>query len=243
MSAVRARQVGRLRPIGDSPTLGTLEQRRRRAGYAALSPALLVLAVDSRLSDRRFHAPVGAGVARGRRHLRGPVHRALATIGALLADDTFRAALWATAYFTAIEVVVVVLLALGVALLLVHPYGRFWHLPHRAAAALGDRAGRQRGPVEMDPSRQLRHPQYAVDGARPHRTQRDLAGHARSGAAHRAGGRRLEVGAVHRHPAPGRTQQGAAAFSIARRASTAPMPGSSSCTSRCRSCSRRLRSP
>jgi multiple sugar transport system permease protein len=49
----------------------------------------------------------------------------LSNYGALLTDRTFRAALWSTAYFSAIEVLVVVFLALGVALLLVHPFGRF----------------------------------------------------------------------------------------------------------------------
>jgi len=104
--------------------LGTLEQRRRRAGYAALTPALLILVlilaypiVDSMLlslQDLRAAGGTFEGSFIG-----------LSNYQALLGDSTFGAALWATAYFTAIEVAAVVLLALGVALLLVHPYGRF----------------------------------------------------------------------------------------------------------------------
>jgi len=104
--------------------LGTLEQRRRRAGYAALAPALLILVlilaypiVDSMLLSLQGLRAAG-GTFEGR-------FIGLSNYGALLEDSTFRAALWATAYFTAIEVLVVVLLALGVALLLVHPCGRF----------------------------------------------------------------------------------------------------------------------
>jgi ABC-type sugar transport system permease subunit len=90
----------------------------------AVAPALLILLlilaypiVDSMLLSLQELRAAG-GTFEGR-------FIGLSNYGALLADRTFRAALWATAYFTAIEVLVVVLLALGVALLLVHPFGRF----------------------------------------------------------------------------------------------------------------------
>ena len=89
-----------------------------------MAPALLILMlilaypiVDSMLLSLQDLRAAG-GTFEGR-------FIGLSNYGALLADRTFRAALWATAYFTAIEVLVVVLLALGVALLLVHPFGRF----------------------------------------------------------------------------------------------------------------------
>lgn len=103
--------------------MGTLEQRRRRTGYAALAPALLVLLLilaypilqSMLLSLQELRA--AGGTFEGR-------FIGLANYAALLEDRTFRAALATTAYFTAIEVAAVVLLALGVALLLNHPLGR-----------------------------------------------------------------------------------------------------------------------
>jgi ABC-type sugar transport system permease subunit len=89
-----------------------------------LAPALLVLVlilaypiVDSMLLSLQDLRAAG-GTFEGR-------FIGLSNYGELLEDGTFRTALWATAYFTAIEVAVVVLLALGVALLLTHPFGRF----------------------------------------------------------------------------------------------------------------------
>jgi multiple sugar transport system permease protein len=103
---------------------GTLEQRRRQIGIAAVLPALLVLAavlgypiLDSMwLSLNKVN--VGAsGFAR--------TFVGVANYVALADDPKFHASLLRSAYFITTEVVAVTLLGLGVALLLVHPLGRF----------------------------------------------------------------------------------------------------------------------
>jgi len=103
--------------------LGTLETRRRRIGLAALVPTLLILLlilaypiVDSLLLSL---ASVNVAVSGFARHFAG-IDNYLALAG----DRVFREALLSSAYFTALEVGLVIVLALLVALMLVHPLGR-----------------------------------------------------------------------------------------------------------------------
>jgi len=117
------REAGPSGPAGEVSALGTLEQRRRRIGLAALAPTLLVLLlilaypiVDSMLLSLASVNVAGTGFAR---HFIG-IDNYLALAG----DRVFRQALWSSVYFTLLEVVLVIVLALLVALLLVHPFGR-----------------------------------------------------------------------------------------------------------------------
>lgn len=103
---------------------GTLEQRRRQIGIAAVLPALLVLAaiLGYPILDSMWLSlhKVNVGATGFARSFVGGANYA-----ALAADPKFHASLLRSAYFTATEVAVVTLLGLGVALLLVHPLGRF----------------------------------------------------------------------------------------------------------------------
>ncbi|HVO02751.1 MAG TPA: sugar ABC transporter permease [Candidatus Cybelea sp.] len=102
----------------------TLEQRRRRVGLLFLFPALLILAlvlgypiVDSLFLSLQHVQLTGGRVSQSWVGLEN-FHR-------LVADGTFRRAVVNTAYFSAVEVVLVVAISLGVAVLLNHPMGRF----------------------------------------------------------------------------------------------------------------------
>ncbi len=103
---------------------GTLEQRRRRIGIVAVLPALLVLAavLGYPILDSMWLSlhKVNVGASGFTRSFVG-----LANYDGLLTDPKFHAALFRSAYFTLAEVVLVTALALGTALLLVHPIGRF----------------------------------------------------------------------------------------------------------------------
>ena len=101
----------------------TLEQRQRRFGYLAITPALLVL-----LAILPF--PIGASIwlSLQRVSLAAGVF-AQDFVGTdnyadLVQNDDFQSALLRSAYFSFVEVVAVVGLGLGVALLLNHPLGR-----------------------------------------------------------------------------------------------------------------------
>ena len=101
----------------------TLEQRQRRFGYLAITPALLVL-----LAILAF--PIGASIwlSLQRVSLAAGVF-AQDFVGTdnyadLVQNDDFQSALLRSAYFSFVEVVAVVGLGLGVALLLNHPLGR-----------------------------------------------------------------------------------------------------------------------
>ena len=101
----------------------SFERRRRTVGLVFVAPALLVLAavlgfpiVDSILLALQQVALAGGAVERS--------WVGLANFQRLITDDTFRHAVAVTAYFSAAEVVLVVGIGLGVALLLNHPMGR-----------------------------------------------------------------------------------------------------------------------
>ncbi len=101
----------------------TFEQRRRAVGLLFVAPALVVLAVilgypiigSMMLALQKVQLSAGA------------IDRSFIGLGnfeRLLADETFRRAAINTLYFSVMEVVLVVLLGLGIALLLNHPLGR-----------------------------------------------------------------------------------------------------------------------
>jgi ABC-type sugar transport system permease subunit len=102
----------------------TFEQRRRRVGLLFVAPALAVLA-----------AVLGYPIVRSMMlslqsiRLSGGVFQSSWTgfdnYARLFADETFRRAALNTAYFSVMEVVLVVVIALLVALLLNHSFGRF----------------------------------------------------------------------------------------------------------------------
>jgi multiple sugar transport system permease protein len=101
----------------------SFERRRRAVGYVFVAPALLVLAVvlgypivDSILLALQRVELGGGSVQRS--------WAGLANFQRLVADDTFRRAVVNSAYFSAMEVVLVVGIGLGVAVLLNHPMGR-----------------------------------------------------------------------------------------------------------------------
>jgi len=101
----------------------TLQQRRRRFGVGALLPAVVIIlailaypmAASLWLSVHHVELAGGA-VAEN--------FNGLANYAALLDDDSFRLAVTNSAYFSVCEVVLVVGLGLGVALLLNHPLGQ-----------------------------------------------------------------------------------------------------------------------
>ena len=101
----------------------TLQQRRRRFGVGALLPALgIILAIlaypmAASLWLSLHHVELAGG------HLQQDFV-GLANYGDLFANDTFRLAVANSAFFSVCEVVAVVGLGLGVALLLNHPFGR-----------------------------------------------------------------------------------------------------------------------
>jgi ABC-type sugar transport system permease subunit len=101
-----------------------LEQRRRRIGIIAVLPALLVLAaiLGYPILDSMWLSlhKVNISVSGFERTFVG-----LANYDHLAVDPKFLAALARSAYFTFAEVLLVTVLGLGVALLLVHPLGRF----------------------------------------------------------------------------------------------------------------------
>ena len=116
--------VRRVGPEGPERSgMGTLEQRRRRTGLGALVPTLLILLlilaypiVDSLFLSFASVNVANSGFARK--------FTGIDNYLALAGDRVFRDALWSSAYFTALEVGLVVVLALLVALMLVHPLGR-----------------------------------------------------------------------------------------------------------------------
>jgi len=101
----------------------TLQQRRRRFGVVALLPALIIIVAI-------LAYPMAASLWLSLHHVDlagGQVTQnfvGLANYSDLLDDDTFRLALANSAYFTVGEVVSVIGLGLGVALLLNHPLGQ-----------------------------------------------------------------------------------------------------------------------
>ncbi len=102
----------------------TFEQRRRRVGLLFVLPALVVLAAV-------LGYPILNSIALALQRVQltgGEIQHSwvgFANFQRLLADETFRHAALTTAYFSAVEVVVVVGVSLGVAVLLNHPMGRF----------------------------------------------------------------------------------------------------------------------
>lgn len=101
----------------------TFEQRRRVVGLLFVAPALIVLAAilgypiieSMSLALQKVQLSAGA------------IERSYVGLGnfqRLVGDETFRRAAINTLYFTVAEVVLVVLLSLGVAVLLNHPLGR-----------------------------------------------------------------------------------------------------------------------
>ena len=102
----------------------TFEQRRRKVGLLFVAPALLVLAAI-------LGYPILDSVSLSLQQVRisgGALQQSwvgLANFERLLADDTFRRAAVNTAYFSVMEVVLVVGISLLVALILNHPWGRW----------------------------------------------------------------------------------------------------------------------
>ncbi len=102
----------------------TFEQRRRRVGLLFILPALIVLAAV-------LGYPILNSIALALQRVQltgGEIHHSwvgLANFQRLFGDDTFRHAVLVTAYFSVVEVVVVVGVSLGFAVLLNHPMGRF----------------------------------------------------------------------------------------------------------------------
>jgi multiple sugar transport system permease protein len=101
----------------------TLEQRRQAIGIVFVAPALVVLAavlgypiIESMILA--LHKVRLAGGIADRSWI------GLANFQRLFADETFRRAAVNTLYFSVAEVVLVVLISLGVAVLLNHPRGR-----------------------------------------------------------------------------------------------------------------------
>lgn len=104
-------------------TSATLEQRRRTVGLFFVAPALVVLVAI-------LGYPILESMALALQKVQlsgGAIQRSWIGLGnfqRLLADETFRRAVVNTLYFSAAEVVLVVLLGLGIAVLLDHPLGR-----------------------------------------------------------------------------------------------------------------------
>lgn len=101
----------------------TFEQRRRSAGLFLVAPAIIVL-----LAILGYPILESMMLALQRVQLSaGEIQRSFIGLGnfqRLLADETFRHAALNTLYFSVAEVVLVVVLGFGVALLLNHPLGR-----------------------------------------------------------------------------------------------------------------------
>jgi ABC-type sugar transport system permease subunit len=104
--------------------IATFEQRRRRVGLLFVFPALLVLAavlgypiVDSILLALQRVVLTGGAIQQS--------WVGFDNFQRLFADATFQRAAFNTAYFSIAEVVLVVAISLGVAVLLNHPMGRF----------------------------------------------------------------------------------------------------------------------
>jgi len=102
----------------------TFEQRRRRVGLLFVLPALLVLAavlgypiVDSIMLALQRVTLTGGAIQQS--------WVGFENFQRLFADATFQRAALNTAYFSTAEVVLVVAISLGVAVLLNHPMGRF----------------------------------------------------------------------------------------------------------------------
>lgn len=101
----------------------TFEQRRRRTGMFFAAPALIVLAAI-------LGYPIIASILLSLQHVQmtgGSIEQSwvgLDNFQRLFADAVFWKAALNTAYFAAMEVVLVTLISLGVALLLNHPMGR-----------------------------------------------------------------------------------------------------------------------
>jgi ABC-type sugar transport system permease subunit len=102
----------------------TFEQRRRRVGLLFVLPALFVLAAV-------LGYPILDSIVLALQHVQltgGKIEQSwvgFANFQRLFADETFRHAALNTAYFSVVEVVVVVGASLGFAVLLNHPMGRF----------------------------------------------------------------------------------------------------------------------
>ena len=102
----------------------TFEQRRRRVGLLFLAPALVVLALV-------LGYPIVDSIALALQRVQltgGEIQQSwvgLANFQRLFADATFQRAAANTAIFSVIEVVAVVAISLGIAVLLNHPLGRF----------------------------------------------------------------------------------------------------------------------
>lgn len=101
----------------------SFEKRRRVVGVAFVLPALLVLAAI-------LGYPIVESILLALEKVQlkaGTIERTWIGLGnfeRLATDDVFRRALLNTLYFSVVEVVLVVLIGLGVASLLNHPYGR-----------------------------------------------------------------------------------------------------------------------
>ena len=101
----------------------TFQQRRRQVGLLFVAPALIVLAAV-------LGYPIARSMALSLQHitLSGGAFESswvgLENFRRLVTDDTFLRAALNTAYFSVMEVALVVLIALVVALLLNHAYGR-----------------------------------------------------------------------------------------------------------------------
>ena len=101
----------------------SFEQRRRIVGVAFVLPALVVLTAI-------LGYPIIESIALALQKVQlkaGAIERTwtgLDNFARLVTDDVFRRALLNTLYFSVAEVVLVVLIGLGIAVLLNHPYGR-----------------------------------------------------------------------------------------------------------------------
>ncbi|WP_428030767.1 carbohydrate ABC transporter permease [Ancylobacter sp.] len=102
----------------------TFEQRRRSVGLLLVAPALVVLAAI-------LGYPIIESMILALQKVQlsaGTLQRSFIGLGnfeRLVADETFRRAAINTLYFSVAEVVLVVLLGLGIAVLLNHPLGRW----------------------------------------------------------------------------------------------------------------------
>jgi multiple sugar transport system permease protein len=110
-------------PVPRRTGRGTLAQRQRRFGYIAIVPALSVLFAI-------LAYPIGASLWLSLQRVdlaAGIFHQSFvggANYADLVHNEGFQSALFRSAYFSFAEVVAVVGLGLGVALLLNHPLGR-----------------------------------------------------------------------------------------------------------------------
>lgn len=98
-------------------------ERRRRTGLVLVTPALLILLVV-------LGYPIASSIALSLQHIRSSAGSFTGTwagldnFGQALSDPSFGVALRNSVYFTVVEVVAVVGLGLGVAMLMNHPLGR-----------------------------------------------------------------------------------------------------------------------